>query len=115
VGLTVREHPEKNNYGWGREFGIMQVAQNGLRTSPDHGDGAGTRQSYQRLPDGHRWLRITREENVWTAWTSVDGSTWSFGARHFKQLPAKVGAGIVFELFHKTLRCISGRQFQISL
>ncbi|MDG1364160.1 MAG: PA14 domain-containing protein [Akkermansiaceae bacterium] len=96
VGLTVREHPEKNNYGWGREFGIMQVAQNGLRTSPDHGDGAGTRQSYQRLPDGHRWLRITREKNVWTAWSSADGATWSFGARHFKKLPATVGAGIVF-------------------
>ena len=74
----------------------MQVAQNGLRTSPDHGDGAGTRQSYQRLPDGHRWLRITREKNVWTAWRSADGATWSFGARHFNTLPASVCAGIVF-------------------
>ena len=96
VGLTVREHPEKNNYGWGREFGLMQVASNGLRTTPDHGDGAGTRQSYQRLPDGHPWLRITRKENVWTAWTSPDGQNWTFGVRHFKQLPSTVGAGIVF-------------------
>ncbi|MDB4749411.1 PA14 domain-containing protein [Rubripirellula sp.] len=96
VGLTVREHPEKNNYGWGREFGLMQVARNGLRTTPEHGDGAGTRQSYQRLPDGHRWLRITRQGNVWTAWTSPDGKDWHFGVRHFKPLPSTVGAGIVF-------------------
>ena len=96
VGLTVREHPEKNNYGWGREFGLMQVARNGLRTTPEHGDGAGTRQSYQRLPAGHPWLRITRKENVWTAWTSPDGQDWTFGARHFKPLPSTVGAGIVF-------------------
>lgn len=96
VGLTVREHPEKNNYGWGREFGLMQVARNGLRTTPEHGDGAGTRQSYQRLPDDHPWLRITRKQHVWTAWTSPDGENWTFGVRHFKQLPPTVGAGIVF-------------------
>jgi|TARA_B100000959_G_C14983587_1_gene624567 hypothetical protein len=96
VGLTVREHPERNHYGWGREFGLMQVAHNGLRTTPDHGDGAGTRQSYQRLPDGHRWLRIIRQGNLWTAWTSSNERTWEFGARHFKQLEPTVGAGIVF-------------------
>ena len=74
----------------------MQVAHNGLRTTPEHGDGAGTRQSYQRLPDDHPWLRITRRANVWTAWTSADGEKWTFGVRHFKQLPSTVGAGIVF-------------------
>ena len=74
----------------------MQVARNGLRTTPEHGDGAGTRQSYQRLPDGNRWLRITRKDNVWTAWTSPDGKNWTFGVRHFKPLPSTVGAGIVF-------------------
>jgi hypothetical protein len=96
VGLTAREHPQRNNYGWGREFGLMQVAHNGLRTTPEHGDGAGTRQSSQRLPDGHRWLRIVRQGNLWTAWTSADGRSWQFGARHFKQIAANVGAGIVF-------------------
>ena len=96
VGLTAREHPERNNYGWGREFGLMQVAHNGLRTTPEYGDGAGTRQSYQRLPDGHRWLRIVRQGNLWTAWTSKDGHAWQFGVRHFKQIAPNVGAGIVF-------------------
>ena len=96
AGLTVRENPEKNNYGWGREFGLMQVARNGLRTTPEHGDGAGTRQSYQRLPDGHPWLRITRKGSVWTAWSSSDGKEWIFGTRHFKPMPSRVGAGIVF-------------------
>ncbi|MDE0952999.1 MAG: hypothetical protein OSA45_17225, partial [Halioglobus sp.] len=96
VGLTAREHPERNNYGWGQEFGLMLVARNGLRTTPDHGDGAGTRQSYQRLPSGHSWLRIVREGNVWSAWTSADGSNWKFGTSHLKQLSPKVGAGIVF-------------------
>ena len=96
VGLTAREHPERNNYGWGQEFGVMRVARNGLRTTPDHGDGAGTRQSYQRLPDGHSWLRIVREDDVWSAWTSTDGRTWQFGTSHLKPLSPKVGAGIVF-------------------
>jgi len=96
VGLTVRERPEKNNYGWGKEFGLMQVAANGLRTTPDQGDGAGTRQSFQRFPDGHRWLRIVRRGDLFSAWTSADGHTWQFGTCHFKQIARKVGAGVVF-------------------
>ncbi len=96
VGLSVREHPEKNNYGWGQEFGVMQVAHNGVRTTPDHGDGAGTRQSYQKLPDGHPWLRIVRHGNSWTAWTSSDGKIWDFGSLHYKRIGPKVGAGVVF-------------------
>ena len=96
VGLTARERPDRNNHRWGGEFGLMQVARNGLRTTPDHGDGAGTRQSYQRLPDGHRWLRIVRQGNLWSAWTSADGRTWKFGTAHHKRIASKVGAGIVF-------------------
>jgi len=105
VGLTAREHPEKNNYRWGAEFGVMLVAGNGVRTTPDHGDGAGTRQSYQRLPDVHRWLRIVRRTNLhdrpcdrstWSAWTSADGRDWHFGTCHQKRIAPKVGAGIVF-------------------
>jgi len=105
VGLTARERPEKNSYRWGAEFGVMRVVGNGVRTTPDHGDGAGTRQSYQRLPDGHRWLRIVRQTNLrgrpcdrstWSAWTSADGRKWQFGTSHHKRIAARVGAGIVF-------------------
>jgi len=96
VGLTAREHPERNNYGWGAEFGVMQVAHNGLRTTPDHGDGAGTRQSFQRLPDGQAWLRVVRQGNLWSAWTSADGHVWQFGTSHYKRIAPTVGAGIVF-------------------
>jgi len=96
VGLTARERPERNNYRWGPEFGLMQVANNGLRTTPDHGDGAGTRQSYQRLTDGHPWLRIVRQGNLFSAWTSADGRQWRFGTAHHKRIAPKVGAGIVF-------------------
>ena len=96
VGLTVREQPEKNNYGWGQEFGVMRVAKNGIRTTPDHGDGAGTRQSFQRLPDEHDWLRIVRQGKSWSAWTSKDGKQWTFGSVHYKRIGEKVGAGVVF-------------------
>jgi len=96
VGLTAREHPDRNSFRWGAEFGLMQVAKNGLRTTPDHGDGAGTRQSYQRLPDGHSWLRIVRRGTAWSAWTSADGRTWRFGTTHHKRIAPAVGAGIVF-------------------
>ena len=96
VGLTVREHPERNNYGWGQEFGVMRVAKNGIRTTPDNGDGAGTRQSFQRLPDGHTWLRIVRHGKSWSAWTSADGKHWKFGTVHYKRIGDKVGAGVVF-------------------
>ena len=96
VGLTARERPDRNNYGWGGDFGLMQVAKNGLRTTPDQGDGAGTRQSFQRLPDGHSWLRIVRQAKLWTAWTSSDGRSWQFGTSHYKRIAPKVGAGIVF-------------------
>ena len=96
VGLCAREHPERNNYGWGQEFGVMRVAQNGIRTTPDHGDGAGTRQSFQKLPDDHSWLRIVRQGKSWSAWTSADGIDWKFGSVHYKRIGPQVGAGVVF-------------------
>lgn len=104
VGLTVREHPERNNYRWGQEFGVMQVAKNGVRTTPDHGDGAGTRQSYQRLPDGHSWLRIVRHGKSWSAWTSPDGESWRFGSVHYKRIPSDAGAGVVFRALPQDAR-----------
>ncbi len=96
VGLSAREHPARNNYRWGPEFGVMRVARNGIRTTPDNGDGAGTRQSFQRLTDDHSWLRIVRQGKSWSAWTSADGRSWKFGSVHHKRIAPNVGAGVVF-------------------
>lgn len=96
VGLTVRERAGANSYRWGREFGVLQTARYGLRTTPDWSDGGASRLSVQRLPEGCPWLRVVRQGALWTAWTSVDGIAWECGAIHHKPLNEAVGAGVVF-------------------
>ncbi len=96
VGLTIRRDASKNDRRRKPEFGIMQTARHGLRTTPDHSDLAGTRMSTQRLSDGRRWLRIVRSGSVLTTWTSQDGEHWDFETTHCKTMPREVDAGIVF-------------------
>lgn len=94
VGLTAREDASKNNYGWGREFGIMQVALWGLHTTPNYSDLGGTRVANHSLPKGRPWLRVVRHGQQWTAWSSADGIAWEHGATHFIVPKAGMYAGL---------------------
>ena len=56
----------------------------------------GGSRSYE-LPKGRPWLRIVRQGNIWTAWTSADGKQWELGAYQFKKIPAADGCRAVFQ------------------
>ncbi len=96
VGLTICERSGKGDFRRGRSFGVFLTARHGLRTTPDFDDLGGTRISKQKLPDNHRWIRVVRRGNVWSAWTSADGKTWRFGTSSFIHARPEVGAGIFF-------------------
>jgi len=97
VGLTVRTDASKNNYKWGPEFGIMQTAKYGLRTTPDHLDlGAGRISHHPLTKKGHKWLRVVRRGRLFSALTSADGKTWEYGTTHYKNIRDNVTAGIAF-------------------
>ncbi|AQT69176.1 putative protein related to plant photosystem II stability/assembly factor [Anaerohalosphaera lusitana] len=96
VGLTVREDASKNNYKWGREFGLMQTAHYGLRLVPDNSNLGGSRVSMQKLPADHSWLRVVRKGDLWIAWTSDDGKDWHYCTTYYRPMPKEVDAGIVF-------------------
>jgi hypothetical protein len=95
VGLTVREDASKNRK-WGREFGIMQTARNGLRATPNHSDLGASRMSDYPLPKNRPWLRVIRQGNLWMAWTSADGVAWEHGATYFIKASEEMDAGLVF-------------------
>ena len=104
VGLTAREDASKNNYGWGREFGIMQTGRVGLRTTPNFSDLGGGRINDYELPRNRPWLRIVRQGNQWTAWSSADGITWEHGATHFIPTRPEMDAGLVFRALPQDAR-----------
>ncbi len=104
VGLTVRESADKNNYGWGREFGIMQTGRAGLRTTPNFSDLGGGRVNDYELPRNHPWLRIVRQGHAWTAWSSADGKVWEHGATHFIATREEMDAGLVFRALPQDAR-----------
>ena len=104
VGLTAREHGDKIDWNWGRDFHLVQTAREGLRASADFTDfGAGRITSYE-LPKGRPWLRIVREGNIWTAWTSTDGKAWDLGAYQFKKTNAQLDAGLFFSALPQEAR-----------
>jgi hypothetical protein len=104
VGLTAREDGSKGDYQWGREFGIMQTGRDGLRTTPNHSDLGGERISDYVLPKYRPWLRIVRQGNQWTAWTSVDGLAWEHGVTHFIPTRNVMDAGLVFRALPQDAR-----------
>jgi hypothetical protein len=104
VGLTVREDGSKNNYGWGREFGIMQTGHYGLRTTANFSDLGGGRVNDHKLAKNHPWLRVVRQGNVWTAWSSADGTVWEHGATHFIPTRPEMDAGLVFRALPQDAR-----------
>ncbi len=96
VGLTAREHAERRNWEWGRDFHLVQTAAEGLRASADFTDFGATRVSSYRLPDGHPWLRIVRRGSIWTAWSSADGKSWELGAYQFRKMAPALDVGLFF-------------------
>lgn len=108
IGVAAFEKGDQRNWNWGHAFYVVQTAGVGQRTSPDFGDGAGTRLSSYALPAGRPWLRIARQGDVWTAWTSLDGLTWELGASQFRPTSAEMDVG----LFIQALKQESRAHFQ---
>ncbi len=104
VGISARENGEKLNWEWGSNFHLVQTAADGLRPSADNSDlGAGRISSYA-LPEGHPWLRIVRQGNVWTAWSSTDGKQWELGGYQFKKARADMDVGLFFSALPQDAR-----------
>ena len=104
VGLTAREQGDKLDWNWGRDFHVVQTAGNGVRASADNTDfGSGRITSYE-LPKGRPWLRIMREGNIWTAWSSVDGKAWELGAYQFKKTQSAMDVGLFFSALQQDAR-----------
>ena len=96
VGLTAREYGDRLNWEWGRDFHLVQTAAEGLRASADFSDlGSGRISTYQ-LPKGRPWIRIVRRGQVWTAWSSADGTRWELGAYQFKKTRPRMDVGLFF-------------------
>jgi hypothetical protein len=104
VGLTAREHGERLNWEWGRDFHLVQTARDGLRASADFTDfGAGRITSYA-LPENRPWLRIMRQGDIWTAWTSADARKWELGAYQYKRTAKEMDAGLFFSALPQDAR-----------
>ena len=104
VGLTAREHGERINWEWGRDFHLVQTARGGLRTSADFSDLGAGRVSTYTLPDGRPWIRIVRQGNLWSAWTSTDGKQWEPGAYQFKPASQGMDVGLFFSALPQEAR-----------
>lgn len=104
VGIAALEHGDRRDWNWGEFFYLVQTARDGMRTSADFTDfGAGRMSSYP-LPEGYPWLRISRQGNVWTAWSSRDGKEWRLGAYQWKKTPDTMDVGLFFSALAQNSR-----------
>lgn len=104
AGLSAREHGTRLNWEWGGFFHLVQTAADGLRASADNSDLGASRLSSYSLPKDHPWLRIVRQGNVWTAWSSKDGAQWVLGAYQFKKLRSDLDVGLFFSALPQETR-----------
>ncbi len=104
VGLAAFEHGDKLNWDWGQFFYAVQTARDGLHASADFTDfGAGRITSYE-LPKNRPWIRITRQGQIWTAWTSTDGRLWDLGAYQYKKAQPQMDVGLFFSALPQEAR-----------
>lgn len=104
VGLTAREFGDRLNWNWGQEFHLVQTVADGLRASADFTDFGATRVSSYELPKGRPWLRIVRQGQIWTAWTSADGKQWELGAYQFRRARPEMDVGLFFSALPQDAR-----------
>lgn len=104
VGLAALERGEKLNWEWGQHFYLVQTAADGLRSSADFSDLGGGRISSYELPKNRSWIRIVRQGNVWTAWSSEDGQQWELGAYQFRKASPGMDAGLFFSALPQDAR-----------
>jgi hypothetical protein len=96
TGLTAREYGDRLNWEWGGDFHLVQTAADGLRASPDFSDLGGGRISSYELPRDRPWIRIVRQGQICTAWSSFDGKQWELGAYQFKKTRPQMDVGLFF-------------------
>jgi len=94
VGLAAFENEDGQSWDFGKGFYIVQTSGDGIRTSADSSDLGGSRKSSFRLPEGHSWLRITRQGNLLMGWTSEDGKAWVPGGTYQHGLGERMVAGL---------------------
>jgi len=94
VGIAAFQDTTRINWNWGRCFYLVQTARDGKKSSPDNSDLGGSRVSSYRFPQDHPWVRIARQGNIWTAWTSADGKTWELGGHQIMRAPQKMDVGL---------------------
>jgi hypothetical protein len=94
VGIAAFEDSRRINWGWGQSFYLVQTAKDGKKSSPDNDDLGGSRVNSYPFPQNHPWVRIVRQGNIWTAWTSADGQKWELGGYHVKRTPPKMDVGL---------------------
>ncbi len=94
VGVAAFENADAVNWKWGRHYYLVQTSGAGMRTSPDHGDLGSSRMSQYSFPSGHPWVRICRQGNLWTAWSSPDGRKWYPGGSMHQRSNETLDAGL---------------------
>ena len=94
VGLTAQQNGDRINWDWGPDFYLVQTATQGLRSSADFTDFGATRISSCVIHPHRPWLRIVRTGQVWTAWTSEDGTHWELGAYQSKRTARQMDVGL---------------------
>lgn len=104
TGLTALEHGDRLNWEWGQHFFVVQTAAEGLRACADFSDLGGGRVSSYELPANRPWIRIVRQGNTWTAWTSVEGRQWELGACQFRKAPESMDVGLFFSALPQDAR-----------
>ena len=104
VGIAAFQDTRRINWQWGQSFYLVQTAKDGKKSSPDNDDLGGSRVSSYRFPQDHPWVRICRNGNVWTAWTTADGKQWELGGYHVKGAPREMDVGLFVSAIQQKAR-----------
>lgn len=94
AGLITRTLNDKEGYD--KEFAIFHTVGRDLRTSADFSDLGTGRMALTPSDKKNTWLRIVRQGQTFTSWSSPDGKNWALELERYVPQDETMMAGLTF-------------------
>lgn len=94
AGLMARTLNDQDGYD--REFAVFHTVGRDLRTSADFSDLGTGRMALIPSDKKNTWLRITRQGQTFTSWSSPDGKEWKLELERYVPQEDTIMAGLTF-------------------
>lgn len=93
IGLMAKQ---KLAFDCNNDIAVFHTASTNVYSSADNSDLGVSRRSSFTMNSNHYWLKIVRQGNIFTTFSSPDGEKWEIGLQRVANLPEELYVGVTY-------------------